>query len=700
MRQKFFIFLAGTLTPFFLFFVAGLSGCRQASKGKIAFAEAGQVEITDSFWSPKLKQWSTVTVNDILDKFEGKHPDLDDRHKHNAFVNFDDVAEGKRGTGRHAGFPWFDGLVYETFRGVSDLLTQHPDKETEKRIDGYIDRIYAAQQTDPDGYINTYTDLVEPGHRWGDNGGVLRFQHEVYNAGWLIEAGIHYYRATGKVKLLEAATRLANYMCDRMGPEPKKNIVPSHSGPEESMMKLYWLYRNSPDLKSKMSIPVNEDAYYSLAQFWIENRGNHCGYPLWLAWGNREAEKWIKEEKYRDARFGENARPSWGSYAQDSIPVFEQKTIEGHAVRATLLATGIATVALENHSPRYIQTVSKWWDNMVGKRMFVTGGVGAIHYDEKFGADYFLPTDAYLETCAAVGVGFFSQRMNELTGNGKYADELERALYNNVLTGISLSGDKYTYQNPLNAHHHSRWVWHDCPCCPPMFLKIVSALPEYIYASENDKLYINLFIGSNTEMELGNGCLVGVALQTNYPWDGKIAVNINPEKAKEFSLKIRIPGWAQGVENPYDLYRSDLKPDITLTVNGVPEKINTIDGYTEIRRIWKKGDQVELNLPVQPRIITANEQVKDLNNMLALASGPLIYCLEETDNPNLDNLTADTASPLELHYASDLLGGVNRITGTAIKDGEKVTITAIPYYAVGNRQKGSYKVWLPKNKKL
>ena len=438
-----FLLSIGITTAFFTDSLAQNSDVNQ----KVQLTQSLRANINDAFWSPRFELWRTTTANDVLNKFEGQHLPAKEQENNNVFENFDKIANGKKGTGGHAGLPWFDGLIYESIRGIGDLNSQHPDPLLQARLDGYIDRIYAAQKADPDGYINTYTDLMEPTHHWGDNGGLLRYQHDVYNAGMLIEAGVHYYKATGKTKLLEVATRFANHMSNLMGPVPKRNIVPAHSGPEEAVMKLYWLYKTNPNLKKKMGIPVNEKSYYELARFWIENRGNHAN------------------------------RPSWGDYAQDSISVFKQKTIEGHAVRATLLATGITAVALESHAPQYIQTADQLWNNMVGNRMFITGGVGAIAHDEKFGPDYYLPTDAYLETCAAVGAGFFSQRMNELTGNGKYMDEFERVLYNNVLTGVSLSGDKYTYQNPLNANDHSRWAWHSCPCCPPMFLKMVSTMP-------------------------------------------------------------------------------------------------------------------------------------------------------------------------------------------------------------------------------
>jgi len=651
----------------------------------IRFVGIKEVKVDDPFWSPKFRLWSTTTANDVFDKFEGKHEHIEGNH--NTFSNFDQVARGDRGTNGHLGAPWFDGLIYESIRGISDFLAQYPDPQMEARIDGYIDRIEAAQKADPDGYLETYTILNEPDHPWGENGGLLRWQHDVYNAGMMIEAGVHYYQATGKTKLLAVATRFANYMTEYMGAYPKKNVVPAHSGPEEAMIKLYWLYKNDKKLKKKVGVPVHEQDYWNLATFWIENRGNHCGYPLWGAWGNNVSEKWIRDNKYSAPEFGNHSRPSFGTYAQDSIPVFQQTTIEGHAVRATLLATGIATAAIENRSPQYIETAQRLWDNMVGKRMFVTGGVGAVHFDEKFGPDYYLPTDAYLETCAAVGVGFFSRRMNELTGDAKYMDELECALYNNILAGISLEGNRYTYQNPLNADSCSRWIWHSCPCCPPMFLKIMSVVPGYIYAYKQNQIYINLFISSESNIILASRNTVKIKQVTQYPWDGKISVNINPSENAVFTLRIRIPGWALGKENTYGLYQSNLKPEIRLTVNGISQEVIMANGYAEINREWTKGDIIELVLPMQPRIITANEKVETLNGLSAIASGPVIYCLEEADNKNLNDLKLDAGAPFNYSFHKDLLNGINVITGSGI--------TAIPYYAVGNRQTGKYKVWIP-----
>jgi DUF1680 family protein/alpha-L-arabinofuranosidase len=650
-----------------------------------------KANIHDSFWSPKLETWRTTTANDVLNKFEGKQLPIAEQAKNNVFTNFDKVAVGKL-SGGHAGLPWFDGLIYESIRGIGDLIAQHPDAALEKRLDGYIDRIYAAQKVDPDGYLNTYTQLMEPTHRWGDNGGMLRYQHDIYNAGMLIEAGVHYYSATGKTKLLTVATRYANYMSNMMGPAPKRNIVPAHSGPEEAIMKLYWLYKQHPELKSEVEVPVNAKAYYELGKFWIENRGTNVGFPLWQTWGPEKSESWIKEQKYNEMSSGNSNRPSWGDYAQDSISVFKQKTIEGHAVRATLLATGVAAYALENQSPQYIHTVDQLWNNMVGKRMFVTGGVGAIADDEKFGPDYYLPTDAYLETCAAVGAGFFSQRMNELTGNGKYMDEFERVLYNNVLTGVSLKGDNYTYQNPLNSHNHSRWDWHSCPCCPPMFLKMVAELPNYIYASAGKQLYVNMFMGSDAKIKLDDRTEVSLNQKTNYPWKGNVSISVNPSVQKRFTIKVRIPGWARNKENPYDLYVSTIKSDYKISINGKSTAVDLEDGYAVVSRIWKKGDRIELELPMQPRLIRANSQVAQLKNMVTLASGPIVYSLENADNNDLDGVQIDTVAALQLEYQANLLNGVNVITG---KTSQGRSFSAIPYYAVGNRSKKGYKVWLP-----
>ncbi len=633
-----------------------LTACslERSGKGALDIPQLSEVSLDGGFWGPRMEQWSSVTANDVLDKF--MHDGILD--------NFDAVAAGKRDIGEHVGPPWYDGLIYETIRGISDLLILHPDPVLESRLDTIITHIVAAQASEPTGYINTYTQLNCNNQRWGKNGGKLRWQHDVYNSGCLVEAGIHYYKATGKTVLLEAATKLANYMSEIMGPAPKWNVVPGHAQPEEALMKLYWLYSDEPGLSSKLSVPVKPCHYKELSEFWIEQRGHYGG-----------------EEP--------QGRPSEMAYGQDSIPVFDQQTIEGHAVRATLFMTGVTAAAIENHDPRYIEAAKRLWNNMVGQRWFITGGVGAVHFDEKFGPDKFLPTDAYLETCAAVGAGFYSQRMNELTGDAFYMDEYERALYNNVLTGISLSGDHYTYQNPLNAEHHSRWEWHGCPCCPPMFLKYMGAMPEYIYATNGNSLYINLFVQSHASIRV-RGNDVNTSIDTDYPWNGKIRITVSPAQPQSFDLRIRIPGWAVGKENPFGLYESQTSGIPVLYVCGDKTPLEIEDGYAVIRRKWYDGDKVELELPMNPRRVTAHPDVMQLKGKTALACGPIVYCLESIDNEDF-NGTIDPDIKLELKWRGDILGGIGTITG--YKDG-KVAFTAIPYYAVGNREPGAgYITW-------
>jgi len=677
----------------------GLSSCGRESTAPSGFASAGiqNVTLTDGFWSQKMQQWATVTANDVLDKFEGRHiqPQHPDQ-KYSALDNFRMVADGHRGTNVHVGPPWYDGLIYETIRGLSDLGTIYPDATVAARLDSITGLIVRAQATEPDGFINTYTQLVEPDHRWGENGGFLRFMHDVYNAGFLVEAAVHRYKATGDTRLLNAAVKMADLMAGYMGEYPKHNVVPAHSGPEEALVKLYNLFKNEPELASKITAEVNTDEYLRLAEFWIDARGHNCGLPNWGGQGNDEAERWIRSNAYADTTiYGNHPRPSFGPYAQDSIPLQQQHTIEGHAVRAVLYLAGAAYAAKTDGRKDYVEAATRLWDNMVGKKMYITGGVGAVSFDEKFGPDYYLPSDAYLETCAAVGSGFLSHRLAELTADSKYMDEYERTLYNGVLTGISLSGDNYTYQNPLNSASHSRWEWHGCPCCPPMFLKFMGEMPGHIYATAKGNLFVNLFAASSADIHVDD-MPVTITQHTAYPADGTVKIVVKPQTDTEFTLNIRIPGWARSVENPFNLYTSSVAGSPVISVNGDELHMNMTNGYAAIKRKWKKGDIVTMDMPFEPRYISANDNVADLNGQHAIAVGPLIYCLEGCDNDSLDGLVLDPSMPLELGEPIDGLDALHTVNGTAIDaDGNHRMFTAIPYYLLGNRIKGApYKVWL------
>ena len=554
-------------------------------------------------------------------------------------------------------------------RGSADFLAASPDAKLEKRLDGYIDRIAAAAAKDPNGYLNTWTQLMAPQERWGLNGGNDLSQHDLYNAGAMIEAAVHYYRATGKTRLLQVAVKLANRMADVMGPPPKDNIVPGHSLGEEALVNLYQLFREKPELKSQMLVPVDEQRFLKLAEFWIENRGNHQG------------------------------RPSYGAYAQDDKPVLQQETIEGHAVRATLLSAGLVAAGAENGREDYLTEARRLWNNMVERRMYVTGGLGAVAGHEGFGPDYVLPNDGYLETCAAVGAGFFHHNMNLAFADARYADELERVLYNGILSGVSLKGDSYFYENPLVAgKSRKRWAWHECPCCPPMFLKIMGALPGYIYAQGQDAVYVNLFIGSQATLTI-NGAKVVLRQKTRYPWEGTIQISVEPVRETEFAINVRLPAWCD-------------EPQVKL--NGKPlATLEKVRGYAHFQRKWRPGDALDVSLPMPARRIKADPKIEADLGRVALQRGPIVYCLEGADNGgHLRNLVIPPDSQLSAEHRPDLLGGVTIIKGPALAlqraewpdvlylpsvkapGVAHLDFTAIPYFANTNRQPGEMMVWI------
>jgi DUF1680 family protein len=496
-----------------------------------------QVVVDDGFWAPRIRQWRQVTIVDCFTKFEND--------RGGALRNFDLVRDGV--TGRHAGPEWYDGLIYEMITGASDFLAAQRDPELEARLDGYIQRIVAAQARDPDGYLNTWTQTMAPQtQRWGMNGGDDRRQHDVYNAGALIEAGVHHYRATGKVALLQAGTRIANLMCKTMGWPPKANVVPGHSLAEEALVKLHRLYRDNPSLKQRVSVPVDESLYLNLAEFFIDARGHPAG------------------------RTGRD--PSFGSYGQDDVPLAQQKSVDGHAVRSLLFCSGICAAANVNLRGDYLSATQRFWQSFSGHKLYLAGGAGSIGDDEKFGRDDDLPNHGYMETCAAVANGFFNANMHALYGDARYIDELERTLYNATLGGVSVSGTQYFYQNPQAGDSLRRWNWHDCPCCPPMFLKIMGALPGLIYSQDAESLYVNLFVGSRATLTLG-GQRVAIRQSTRYPWDGAVTVSVDPDKPAEFDVFVRIPAWANPQETPGALYRSrvlNAVKNATLSINGTP----------------------------------------------------------------------------------------------------------------------------------
>ena len=621
-----------------------------------------QAHIHDGFFSPIYDVIRSVTVPDVIYKFE--------HDRGGAIDNFDRVRDGV--LGEHAGPEWYDGLTYETMAGMADLLAQAYDPMMDGILDNYSARIGCAALKDPDGYVNTYTQTMEPTHRFGENGGFLRGQHDVYNAGCLVEAAVCHYRATGKVSLLDTAVKLAVYLCQFMGNPPKKNIVPAHSQPEEAMIMLYRLFAQDEAVCARYPQAGKGLMFQALAEFWIENRGVHCGLPDWDGWTDKECVAYI-----RGCQYGEG-RPSWGAYAQDHIPVLEQTEIVGHAVRATLLYTGVAASAWENDRADYIHTAKRIWENMLHKRIHVTGGVGAIHQDEKFGSDYFLPQDAYLETCAAIGVLFFSHNMYLLTGEAQYMEAVENTLYNGALVGVALDGKRYSYINPiLSDGSIHRWDWHACPCCPPMDLKLYGRLPRMIYSYDDNEVTVNLYIGGEAQIPLAQGGNWQIRQESEFPWQGRTRIVSESDTNRDITLRLRVPSWAEGQ---------------TLAVNGQPAQAQVIQGYLHIRRAFKAGDEVCLNLDMPVMYGCARPEVEACVGQIVLRRGPLLYCVEAVDNSEgLDFLWGPDAC-VEPVFEKDLLGGVVVLKGV---DQRGKAIFAVPYFRWDNRAQGAMRMWLP-----
>ncbi|BDI32798.1 hypothetical protein CCAX7_48490 [Capsulimonas corticalis] len=659
-------FIQGCFTVAAAMTAAPLAGRAAGAKGAVRDPKKSRaltavpirhVTIHDDFWSPKLAVWRGVTINDCFDKFE----------KTGALDNFDRVAA--RAEGGHHGDPWWDGLIYEMIAAASDFLIAQPDPALEKRLDGYIDRIAAAAAVDPDGYLHTAVTLSHVAARWSDPSapGDMhddRFPHTVYNAGCLVEAGVHHYQATGKTKLLDVATRMANYMCRIMGPPPRQNIIPGHAIAELAFVELYLLYRDDPKLKARIGQKVDEKRYLELAEYWIENRGNHAG------------------------------RADMGVYDQDDRSALFQPTMEGHAVRSALLAAGIALAASVNGRPEYYATAQRWWSNMVAAKMYVTGGLGAIPSTEGFGPDYELPNFGYAETCAAVGGAFFSRNLGLATGQAEYFDVLERELYNGALCGVSVAGTSYFYTNYLaSGPERRRWDWDGCPCCPPMFLKLMGALPGGVYATDLDGVYVNLFTGSEAKIAQ-DGWDVTLRQTTGYPWNGGVRLDLAPKKPARFALSLRVPAWSS---------------EASFRVNGKSVTPSIVRGYARIERTWRAGDSVEMNLPMPARRLKADPRIAADVGRVALMCGPIVYCLEGLDNGgHVESLVLAPSSVIRAEHRPDLLGGVTVLRGdahvararmtAAHPEGEPAaeaaTFTALPFYTNTNREPTHMAVWI------
>ncbi|MBM2713038.1 glycoside hydrolase family 127 protein [Mesorhizobium caraganae] len=548
--------------------------------------------------------------------------------------------------------------AYSLYRRRNDRL--------EKNIDAVIDMYEKLQQ--PDGYLSSWYQRIQPGLRWTN----LRDCHELYCAGHLIEGAVAYFQATGKRKLLDILCRYADHIADRFGPEPGKQK--GYCGHEEIELALVKLARATGQRK-----------YMELAKYFIDQRGVEPHYF------DEEARARGADPKAYHFKTYE--------YNQSHRPVREQDKVVGHAVRAMYLYSGMADIATEYGDDTLRAALDRLWDDLTTKSLYVTGGIGPSAHNEGFTSDYDLPNEtAYAETCASVGLVFWASRMLGMGPNARYADMMERALYNGSISGLSLDGSLFFYENPLESRgKHNRWKWHRCPCCPPNIGRMVASIGSYFYGLADDALAVHLYGDSTARFDIA-GTPVSIVQTSNYPWDGAVSIRVEPDAPVEFTLHLRVPSWCRKA---------------TLKVNGAPVDLDAAsnDGYAAIRREWQKGDRVELDLDMSISRLFANPQVRQDIGRVALARGPLIYCVEETDNAGqLHRITLPRTAEIEAHPEPNLLGGVVTLSaigsraeaenwGTALYRTEapaveQAKLKAVPYYAWDNRDPGEMVVWL------
>lgn len=588
-----------------------------------SYPSLDRVTLGDGFIPSLLRKIHTVSAFDILEKFENE----------GALNNYRRVADGE--SGGHIGPPWYHGLICECIRGISDILVTAYDERLDKMLDELIELIAAAQATAPDNYINPYTTLMCPHQRWGRNGGSILHQHEIYNAGCLAEAGVHHYKATGKTTLLRVAVKMTNYLADFIGDAPKHNVVPAHSLPEEAFLKLHLLFKDDPALEKELS--ANAEEYYRLAKFIIDHRGDN-------------------ETRYSRPRY-------LREYAQDHRPVREQREAVGHAVRATLLYTGMAAMANYNGDESLSESCRAIWKDIAETKLHINGAVGAHKEREDFGIEYYLTNYAYLETCAGVGLAFFGSEMFRMTGEASVWDAIEMTLYNVIPASISADGVKYTYVNPLESKGDlERWSWHTCPCCPPMLLKLVGYLPSLIFSERESTVWLNLLIDSTFKRD---DCTL--TLDSN-----KLTVSTELD-AVSLDLRIRVPYWTR---------------NFSLKLNGRTLDLTVEKGYAVVSGKFENGDVIELSYDTPIVKYVAHPLVKHDVGMVAIKRGPILYCAE-----SIDVAGAETFEDLDIVISKDsplTLNNDGMISGRR-NNGEPFNL--IPYHYWNNRGTMPMRVW-------
>jgi DUF1680 family protein len=602
------------------------------------------VTIQDSFWAPRRETNLVASIPFSLQKLEEAG-------------NLEDMRLAARGaTNGFQGPVFMDSDLYKALEAASYSLATHPDPVLEKQLDDIISLLASAQQ--PDGYLNSYYTVKEPGKRWTN----LRDCHELYCAGHMFEAAVAHYQATGKKTFLTIATRYADYIDSVFGPAPKRLGYPGHPEIELALIKLWRATGNQ--------------RYFELARFFVENRGR----------------KFFATEHHMPLDNYD------GSYWQDDVPIYDHRNIKGHAVRAAYLMSGVTEVATQTGDERLLGMLGRVWRNTTERNEYLTGGIGPSASNEGFTVDYDLPNlTAYQETCATVALVQWAHRLALLYGDASYADVLERGLYNGILSGVSLDGTKFFYVNPLeSAGNHHRAPWFGCACCPPNVTRTLAALGGYAYAAGADSLYVNLYIQGAAQAKVGDTA-IALKVTTEYPWDGKVALQLTPASSAKFALRLRLPGWC---------------PQASVAVNRSAVKAPVIErGYLVLDRDWKRGDRVELDLPMPVQRVAANPQVKADQGLLAIQRGPIVYCLEQCDQAEpLASLWLPAEAQLKAAREPGLLGGVVAITGEArsatdlqwrrklyqpAAPADHIALKAIPYYAWDNRQPGAMRVWLP-----
>ena len=578
------------------------------------------VKINDNFWSPRLSKHVSATLPVCIDQIENQTGRI---------RNFENAAKGE---GEHSGIFFDDSDVYKALEGMAYSLINNPDPELEKKADEWIDKFAAAQQ--PDGYINTFYTLTGLDKRWTNMD-----KHEMYCAGHMIEAGVAYYQATGKRKLLDVCIRMTDHMMSQFGPG-KRHWVPGHEEIELALVKLYQT--------------TQEQKYLDFAYWLLEERGHGHG------------------------TMGDEGK--WDPvYYQDIVPVRQLTDISGHAVRCMYLYCGMADVAALKNDTGYIAAMDRLWDDVVHRNMYITGGIGSSRDNEGFTEDYDLPNlDAYCETCASVGMVLWNQRMNQLTGDSKYIDVLERSLYNGALAGISLGGDRFFYVNPLESKgDHHRQEWYGYACCPSQLSRFLPSIGNYIYASSDDALWVNLYIGNTGQIRIGETDIL-LTQETDYPWDGSVKLTISTSQPLEKEIRLRIPNWCK----TYDL-----------SINGKRINVSEEKGYAVIKD-WKSQDVIALDMDMPVEIVAADPHVKENFGKRAIQRGPLVYCMEEIDNPEyFDQIQLSPSTTFQTAFVSDILNGIKTIK----TNGRAQSATFIPYYAWDNRKAGKMRVWIPYN---